>query len=69
MTEEQIKHMVDRFLMWKLPEDFHPDGGVHFQRLTYGGNVRHDPTGTNLLTAYQATAMVHHMIEGMPDAS
>lgn len=22
MTDDQIKHMVDRFLGWKLPDDF-----------------------------------------------
>ena len=27
---------------------------------------RHEPVGTNLLTACQATEMVRHMIEGMP---
>lgn len=69
MTDEQIKHMVDRFLMWKLPETFNPDGGIKFQRLTYGGNVRHDPVGTNVLTAIEADAMVRHMIEGMPDSN
>ena len=30
MNEAQIKHMVERFLQWKLPEDFHPDAGVKF---------------------------------------
>ena len=30
MTEAQIKHMVDRFLMWKLPEHFNPDDGISF---------------------------------------
>ncbi len=28
MTEDQIKHMTDRFLGWKLPETFSPDGGI-----------------------------------------
>jgi len=28
MTDEQIKHMAERFLCWKLPEDFHPDAGL-----------------------------------------
>lgn len=26
MTDDQIKHMVNRFLGWKLPENFNPDG-------------------------------------------
>lgn len=71
MTDAQIKHMVDRFLAWKLPEKFSPDGGISFTP-TYrgvGGVERpHDPVGTNLLTATQATAMIEHMLVGLPDA-
>lgn len=72
MTDEQIKYMVDRFLGWKLPEGFNPDGGVSFKRLE---NCHHHPeaspffpmpTGTNLLDAQQATEMVRHMMDGMP---
>ena len=68
MTDEQIKHMVDRFLGWKLPENFNPDGGVTFEKLGNKGTpheYRHQPSGTNLLDATQATAMVRHMLEGM----
>ena len=33
MTLAQIKHMVDRFLGWKLPENFYPDAWITlFQR-------------------------------------
>ena len=72
MTEDQIKHMVNRFLGWILPEDFNPDGGVSFKRLE---NRHHHPdaspfypmpSGTNLLDATQADAMVRYMIEGLP---
>jgi hypothetical protein len=49
--------MVDRFLSWKLPEDFAPDGGVCFE----GGG----PIGTNLFTATQAEAMIRHLLEGL----
>lgn len=31
MTEEQIKHMVSRFLGWKLPKNFNPDAGISFK--------------------------------------
>lgn len=31
MTEDQIKHMVNRFLQWKLPEHFRPDAGISFK--------------------------------------
>ncbi len=28
MNEDQIKHMVDRFLSWRLPENFRPEAMV-----------------------------------------
>ncbi len=70
MTEDQIKHMVDRFLGWRLPEDFHPDCGIEFDaeaaRKLNPINHRYEPVGTNLFTATQATAMVRYLIEGLP---
>lgn len=69
MTEDQIKHMVDRFLMWKLPENFSPDNGISFNPVAGEGGphpFKRDPSGTNLLDAQQAMAMVRHMVEGMP---
>lgn len=72
MTEEQINHMVSRFLMWKLPDHFNPDGGITFEP-TYcsvgGVEVKREPVGTNLLTHTQAKAMVQHMLDGLPDAT
>jgi hypothetical protein len=69
LDETQIKHMVDRFLMWRLPESFNPDGGISFER-EYNQHTPfpavHEPVGTNLFDAQQATAMVRHMIEGLP---
>jgi hypothetical protein len=71
MTDEQIKHMADRFLGWKLPDNFSPDGGVSFKR-TFNDHLptpmKREPSGTNLLDATQADAMVRYMIEGMPAA-
>lgn len=69
MTEAQIKHMVDRFLMWKLPHHFNPDGGITFDPIASKGTTyefRREPVGTNLLSADQATEMVRHMIDGLP---
>lgn len=64
-----IKYMVDRFLTWKLPADFNPDGGISFEQLA-GKDGPHpfkrEPTGTNLFTATQAEAMVRYMVEGAP---
>ncbi|WP_190241463.1 hypothetical protein [Rhizobium sp. N122] len=72
MTKDQIKHMVDRFLSWKLPENFRPDAGISF-RAEYNENtphpMKHEPSGTNLLDAVQAEAMVRHMIEGLTTAA
>jgi hypothetical protein len=72
MTEDQIKHMVDRFLGWKLPENFNPDDGISFKR-TFNDHLptpsKHEPSGTNLFDATQADAMVRYMIEGLPAAS
>src|ERR1700748_3213248 len=51
-TDEQIKHMVERFLRWRLPEDFHPDGGISFEKSGSAGTPyehRREPVGTNLL--------------------
>lgn len=66
MTEEQIKSMVDRFLQWKLPEDFAPDNGISFKRdfnEHTAHPMKHEPTGTNLLTAAQAEAMIRFITD------
>lgn len=69
MTEEQIKHMRDRFLFWKLPATFKPDCGIHFDadaaKKLSPSNHRYEPVGTNLFDAAEAEAMVQHMVEGM----
>ena len=67
MKYSQIKHMVDRFLMWKLPDNFSPDNGISAVRPNYAPEVSWEPTGTNLLDATQAEAMVRHMVEGLAD--
>lgn len=67
--DDEVKRMVDRFLSWRLPADFNPDGGVSF-RPTFNEHtahpMKHEPTGTNLFDARQAEAMVRHMLEGLP---
>lgn len=72
ISEEQIKHMVDRFLRWKLPENFAPDAGISFKAAfneQTAHPMKHEPVGTNLFDATQAEAMVRYMIEGMPAAA
>jgi hypothetical protein len=69
MTDEQIKHMVNRFLGWRLPKDFQPDAGISFKAECNEGTPwlrKHEPTGTNLFTADQAEAMVRYLVEGLP---
>lgn len=72
LTNEQIKYMVDRFLGWKLPRDeFNPDCGISFDKEPFNTHTDHpmkyEPSGTNLLDARQADAMVRYMIDGMPE--
>jgi hypothetical protein len=71
MKEDQIKHMVGRFLGWKLPESFNPDGGISFKKSINENRPtwpqKNEPVGTNLLDAIQAEEMVRYMIEGMPN--
>lgn len=64
--------MVNRFLAWKLPADFSPDGGVSFKRESdyehaEFGRTKFEPTGTNLLTAQQARAMLEHALATTPE--
>ena len=69
MTDDQIKAIVNRFLMWKLPHDFSPDDGISFDLISNQGSQyerRREPTGTNLFNASQAEAMVRYMLEGTP---
>lgn len=52
--------MVSRFLAWKLPKDFAPDGGISFKEGAWW------PSGTNLLHAGQAKEMLEHVVGGAP---
>lgn len=53
--------MVGRFLGWKLPLNFRPDCGVSIDTEVAGRNGW--PSGTNLLTAEQAKAMLEHILQ------
>jgi hypothetical protein len=69
-TDETIQHMVDRFLGWRLPENFNPDAGISF-KATFNdhmpfGPMKHEPFGTNLFDATQAEEMVRYMVAGLP---
>lgn len=59
-----VREMVDRFLGWKLPEDFNPDCGISFKREfnEYTAHpMKNEPIGTNLFDAIQARAMLEHV--------
>lgn len=56
-----VPMLVDRFLAWKLPEDFAPDGGISFTLISKD-HPEWWPTGTCLLNAPQATAMFEYLL-------
>jgi hypothetical protein len=55
-----VKAAVDRFLGWKLPQDFAPDAGISFTPSTHPLGW---PVGTNLLSADQAKEMFTHCLQ------
>lgn len=71
--ERMVQEMVQRFLGWKLPSDFSPDGGITFEpefNVEYMAKqgkqpMRREPTGTNLFTADQAEAMVRFILDDL----
>lgn len=65
-TEQLVKHMTNRFLAWRFPENFNPDGGISFTRPNYAPEVDGRPSGTNLLSATQAEAMFRYLLEDLP---
>lgn len=54
--EEIIKKATSRFLGWKLPDTFNPDGGISYDH-------RGDVIGTHLFTAQEAELMVRYILE------
>ena len=75
MTEDQIELMAQRFLGWRLPEEFSPDAGITFTpeyNIEWNAKQgrppnRHEPVGTNLFTLAQAKEMVRHMVAGLSE--
>jgi len=63
-----VGKMVNRFLGWKLPSDFMPDGGISFDGRgpDARGNDRGWPTGTNFLHAAQAKEMFEACTHSTP---
>ena len=71
LASEQIKYMVNRFLAWRLPENFNPDGGISFKPY-FNEHTAHpmkaEPVGTNLFDAAQAEEMIRYLIQSLPAA-
>lgn len=61
VAKPDIATMVNRFLGWKLPQNFNPDAGISFVPSTHPLSW---PIGTNLLTADQAKAMIEYLLGG-----
>lgn len=59
--EAAYRAMVDRFLSWKLPQDFGPDAGIAFTPPPHLPDL-YWPTGTNLFHAGQALEMFKHCL-------
>jgi hypothetical protein len=60
--KELVKQAVNKFLCWKLPTDFGPDGGISFDRSGH----KYEPVGTNLFTATQTEQM---FLDCLPEAT
>lgn len=61
--DDVVEQAVNRFLSWKLPKDFHPDGGMVFiPTKGRGHDSPHWPIGTNLLNAQQAREMLRYVL-------
>ena len=70
MKDEIIKQITNRFLGWKLPEDFSPDAGISFKS-DFNENtkypMKHKPVGTNLFNYSQAENMVKYILGDIVD--
>lgn len=62
--EYSIKLAVNKFLGWKLPQDFFPDCGISFdgRKDDEWNKGKTWPTGTNLLSADQAMEMFEYCL-------
>lgn len=60
-VKPDLSDIVNRFLSWRLPDDFTPDCGIEFKPIQHPSNPW--PIGTNLLNAEQAEKMLLHVLE------
>lgn len=68
-TPTQISQMADKFVGWKLPQDFSPDCGISFdgRKDDEWNKGKTWPVGTNLLTVTQAKEMFEYCYVESPD--
>jgi hypothetical protein len=64
MTSPNLNEIVSRFLSWKLPSDFSPDGGIKVDKHPMSPIYNIGLTGTNLFNADQAKAMFEYVLAG-----
>ena len=66
MMTKTIDELVNRFLRWKLPKGFSPDGGISFKRIPDFPELNKweywKPVGKNLFSAEQAKAMFEYLL-------
>lgn len=67
--DPEMNAMVDRFLGWKLPQDFSPDCGIAFdgRKDDEWNKNKTWPVGTNLFTADQVKSMLEYVVNGPSD--
>ncbi len=58
--------MVNRFLCWRLPATFNPDGPISFDSRCKDPQSHWWPVGTNLLNANEAREMLAHVLGADP---
>lgn len=62
--KQLIDRMVNRFLQWRLPENFVPDCGISFNKPSKPYTEKAWwPVGTNLLDATQAKEMIEWILQ------
>lgn len=69
VPDDIIEQAVTRFLSWKLPKDFRPDGGMVFiPTKGRGYDSPYWPSGTNLFNSEQAREMLRYVLAAAPEA-
>ena len=70
---QTIEKAAEKFLCWKLPENFSPDCGISFKSESdfnhpEFGRHKFEPVGTNLFNFEQAKAMMAFCLDELLDS-